>query len=154
MRKCLLIKTEDKRNFLLWKRDLKKILEFAKTFQVNIFEVELKEKCDILDAKKLVSEFCNPNYKNDVHVNIIDKIYPKPKKDRKEILGDAKKIQKFVRDQLLRGNPVSLKILKEKYKNCNVTDACLCNHLSNVRKSLVSEGKNVEKVGAGKYIVA
>lgn len=155
MRKCLLIKTEDKRNFLIWKKDLKRVLEFANTFQVNIFEVELKEKAQILTAKELVAEFCNPNYKNEAAVIIIDKIFPKkdhkPKRDRKSILEDAAKIHKFIRETLIKGSPVSLKSLKEKYKNCSV--ACLCNHLSGVRKELIEEGKHVEKIGSGTYVI-
>ena len=161
MRKCLLLKTEDKRKFLIWKKDLKHILKFADTVNLNIFEVEPTDKVVVLDPKKLATEFCNPNYKYEPSVTVLDKIFPKPKKerrtsrpkrDRKVMLEQANQIQTFIRESLLNGDTVSLKMLKEKYKNCGIT--CLCNHLSSARKQLVKEGKKISKVGAGKYVMS
>jgi hypothetical protein len=152
MSECLLIRTKDNRKFLTYEKHLPSIIEFAKTFGAEIYQVEAVGK--LMELKSLANAICDPQYDENPEHTKIDKLYPKSKKTRDNILKDAAKISRFIRRRLLSGKAISLKELKEKYKDCNVTDACLCNHLATMRRSLTREGHSFEKVGAGKYCLA
>lgn len=152
-KKCLLIQTKDGKKFLTSEKHLPMLIEFAKTFcaEIHLVEANMKEK--VLDLKPLTASLCNPEYKAEPKYKAVERLYPKSKRTRKSILEDAKIIRRHIRDKMLAGQPVSLKDLKEAYKNHGLTDACLCNHLTAVRKDLVIAGQKVQKLGAGKYKV-
>ena len=147
---CLLVKTKDKRKFLTEEGNLSMLKEFSETFKAEVLLVKTDSSQEILPLKKLAPAFCDSSYDSKPEYEMISKILPK--RTRKSILKNASLIQKFIKKQLLDGKIVSLKNLKKKYKeNYGVTDACLCNHLSAVRKELENEGHKVTKTGAGSY---
>lgn len=148
---CLLLKTKDDRCFVTNENHLNTLTEFAKTFKVEMFLVELKQKTKILSLKALASAICDQSQNYDVQYTKIKRLFPAIKKSRKEILQESERIQKFILNKFTNGKTLSLKELKEKYKNCNLTDACLCQHMARVRKSLSRKGYDFEKLGAGVY---
>ena len=148
---CLMLLTKKKKRFFTKIENYDYLVEYAKTFNSQMFRVEIIDG-SVLELKKLVVALCDPEYTCDVNYKEICRVYPE--NNREKTLKLASNIQAFIRDKLLKGKPVSLKELKTKYEKLKITDACLCNHLSSVRKSLVSEGKVVEKVGAGAYRVS
>ena len=149
---CLLLRTKDKRCFLTNEKHLDTLTEFAKTFKVEVFIVELKEKTKILGLKTLATAICDQTQNYDVQHTKLEKLYPvNNKRSRKDILQEAGRIQKFILTRFTSGKKLSLKELKEKYKNCNLTDACLCQHMAKVRNNLSRKGHNFEKLGAGVY---
>ena len=149
MEVCLLLKTKDNRKFLVKEKYLQNLTEYAKTFGSEIWRVHSENKG--MELKTLARTICKVDYAGDPEFEWLEKMFPIPKKNRDDILKDAAKIRKFVKRRLLSGKPLSLKELKEKYKNCKVTDACLCNHLATVRNTLSKEGHEFKKIGAGKY---
>ena len=150
---CLLLKTKDGREFLAYEKSLPSLIEFAKTFGAEIYKVEVENQ-KTLELKALVTAICNQDYKSYPTYTKLEKVCPKPKKDRDTILKTAAQIRKYIRRRLLIGKEVSLKELKKKYKDCKVTDACLCSHFAAIRKLLGREGHNFEKRGAGKYCIS
>jgi len=153
MKTCLLLRTKDKRKFLTEEGNLPSLIEYSKTFLAEIFRVEY-QRGKILELKALALALCKQDYREPMQVRKIEKIYPKPKKSRQAILTNARKIQTFIRRRLLSGKPLSLKELKDKYSDMEVTDACLCNHLATVRNVLAEEGHQFRKTGAGTYCLA
>lgn len=152
MEKCLLIKTKDGRKFLTHEKNLPSLIEFAKTFGAEIDVVKPNDGSKILELKTLTTAVCDSLYNEEPQYQIVEKLYPSSqKRDRQTILAEATRIRKFIQDRLLEGKPVSLKELKEMYKEHKLTDACLCNHLAVVRKALGSQGRKFRKLGAGKY---
>jgi hypothetical protein len=152
--KCLLIKTKDNRKFLTHEKNLNSLIEFSKTFGAEIFTVPMTPDLSMLELKDLVAALCNPQYVNCEEFSEAKKIFPVTKKDRGSILSDAKLIREYIKTQLLTGHVVSLKEIRDKYKTQNLTDACLCNHITTIRKSLIKEGYSFRKLGAGKYCLA
>lgn len=150
METCLLVKTQDKRKFLVNEKNFQSLMEYAKTFNVEIYNVEVMEGKIISQLKSLAMAICNPEYNPQIKVHLVEKVYP-VSRPRQEILKVAKKIHSFIYTTLKNGLPVSLKTLKKKYKNHDVTDACLCNHLSTARKKLINEGHHIIKIGQGTY---
>lgn len=150
MTQCLLIKTKNKKRFLTHERNLISLIEYSKTFKSEIYLVEAESSQNILDLKSLTKALCDPQYSADPQYEIIEKVLPKSK-DRKMILDEAKDIREFITERLVSGKPLSLKELKERYKQCKFTDACLCNHFSDCRKILSRKGYVFEKIGAGTY---
>lgn len=147
---CLLIKTKDNHKFLTHEKNLESLIEFSKTFLAEIYLVE-HEEGKILELKNLAQSICKQEEKGEIKFKKIERLYPKAKRSRKNILKDAQKIQLFIRRRLTSGKPLSLKDLKEKYGELGITDACLCNHFANIRKSLTKEGHKFRKIGAGTY---
>lgn len=148
---CLLIKTKDNRKFLTHEKNLPSLVEFAKAFGCEIYTVEPEKGQKVLELKTLTAAICNPEYESDPKGKKLDRVYPRPKRNRKAILNEAGKIRKFITKRLLNGKPVSLKDLKDRYREHKLTDACLCNHLAVARKILGKQGYQFIKVGAGKY---
>ncbi len=149
MNECLLIKTKDNRKFLTYEKHLPSLVEFAKTFNAEIYKVKSAGK--LMGLKPLANAFCDPQYDENPDHTRVEKLYPKSKKTREIILKDASRISRFIRRRLLSGKSLSLSELKDKYKDCSVTDACLCNHMAIMRQALTREGHAFDKIGAGKY---
>lgn len=150
--KFLLIQTQDKRQLITKYSHLPVLKEFIENFKVEVFTLKANSDIPYLEINKLATAICDPNFTMKPHGTIISKI--QPKYDRTMLLKQAAEIKAFIQKTLLSGNVISLKHLKEKYKNFDFTDACLCNHLSIVRKDLESTGKIIKKIGAGKYCLA
>lgn len=152
--KSLLIKTKDGRSFLTQQKHLKSVQEFCRSLGAEIYLVYPNPKEKLLGLKRLTAAFCNPEFKLSPEYKQIKKIFPESKKDRTEILQKAKEIQSYIIATMLEGKPVSLKDLKERYDGQNLTDACLCNHLTAARRKLAKDGHKVQKLGAGKYAIS
>ena len=150
--KCLLITTKDNRKFLTHEKNLQSLIEYAKTFKSEISLVEVDKSTKILELKGLTVALCDPNYSGDPEYKQLKSIYPNNKRGRKSILTEAKSIREFIRKKFLSGKAVSLKEIKDKYEKYELTDACLCNHISSARKQLEKEGYSFEKIAAGKYV--
>lgn len=146
---CLLIKT--KNEFLTPEKNLPSLIEFAKTFNAEIYLVEPHQGQKLLELKALTTAICDPQYDTKPQFTKIKQIFPLPNKSRTSIVSDASKIRSYIVKKLKEGEPVSLKELKKKYENKQLTDACLCNHLSIARKLLEEQGQKFEKIGAGTY---
>lgn len=156
MTKCLMLKTKDNRRFLTHEKNLPMLKEFVNTFGAEISLVEVddpKLKKQILALKKLAPALCNQQESSDLpKMKVVKRLIPQYKRSRQDILKAATLIQKFIRNRLASGKPMSLKELKKKYQDkYQMTDACLCNHLSQIRKQLAEEGYIITKIGAGVY---
>ena len=149
--KRILVKTKDNRRFITFEKNLPSLIEFAKTFNAEIELVRVSKGTKTLETKMLTAAICDPNYEMKPEYKTIRKIFPKSKKIRKSIVADASGIKTFIQKRFLSGKELSLKDLKEKYKKQKLTDACLCNHMTNVRKTMIKDGYKFRKVGAGKY---
>lgn len=149
---CLLIKTKDGRQFLAYEKSLPSIIEFAKTFGAEIYKVEAENQ-KVLELKYLVAAICDQDYVSKPIYKKAERLYPRSKRNRDDILKTADTIRKHIQRRLLNGKEVSLKELKEKYKDHQITDACLCSHFTAMRKTLIREGHTFEKKGAGKYCI-
>jgi hypothetical protein len=150
----LLIKTKDRRKFLTYEKHLGSLIEFAKTFGAEISIVIPEDGQKVMDLKSLTTALCDSDYHKQPKYRVLSKVYPKSKRSRNHILKSATVIRKYIKSQLLLRNSVSLKQLKAKFKEYDLTDACLCNHLSVIRKMLIKQGHEFHKVGAGKYCLS
>ena len=116
--KCLLIETKDKRKFFTHKKNLVQLTEFAKTFNSNLFIVEL-ERGEILELEKLALAICDPNYKNNEGVYTINeqireiKAIKKVKNERADL---GEKIRNFIINEFMEKKPISIKKIKNKFK--------------------------------------
>lgn len=153
MLKCLLLKTKDNRKFLTSEDNLLMVLEFVKTFNAEIYLAEIPEEShkEILKAKSLATAICDSLYQPKTEIKELKRLYPEEKAGRKEAIKLAQQITTYIRKQLLTGKEVSMKNLKKKYEKEKLSDACLCAHLSRIRKELVTEGLSITKLGAGRY---
>ena len=128
--KCLMLKTKDSRKFFTYQKNKPLLEEFSKAFEAEISIVKVDQDA-LIDIDQLPNVICNPDYQNNIKY---EKINNKPKRTRKETIKNAQKIQKYIRDQIKKGKSVSLKNLQTKFKNLNLTDSCLINHLKMASK--------------------
>ncbi len=154
MHTCLMLRTKDNRKLLTQENNLPLIKEYANTFKTEILLVRIptEDEPKILELKKLAPAICNPDYKPKFKFEVVKKLLPLTK-SRQLILKHASKIQTYIREKLLKQNPLSLKELKEKYADLKLTDACLCNHFTLVRRQLRAEGWSSKKTAAGTYVL-
>ncbi len=147
-----MLQTQDGRVFFTEKKNLLCLIDFAKSHKIRIAIVKT-DKSNILDLKNLVSAICNSENFVVPKYQMIKEIYPKLDHSRDDLLKNAGKIRKHIKNLMLTGNTVSLEVLHSKFEDLNLTKACLCNHLSFVRKELAKEGYNVTKIGKKYKIV-
>lgn len=152
MTQCLMIKTQDKREFFTHEKNLIQLVEFSKTFGAEISTVKIDEDAPILDLRDLVPQFCDQTCKPEkAHYEIVEVKLQGVKCKRQKMLKTAGRIKNHIADELLSGNIVSLRGLKRKFARHKLTDAALCQHLKRVRDELTEQGHTIEKVGGGKY---
>lgn len=149
--KCLLIETRDRRKFFTHEKNFGPLIEFSKSFSATLSFVDM-EGGELMDLDQLALAICNPLHKSEpVEYRVLENKLTATKKSRQKMISNASKIHNFVLNTFLNGRVVDLKSLKKKYKQYQLTDAALCNHVKKVRDKLVSKGYAIEKVGAGRY---
>jgi hypothetical protein len=154
--KCLLIETKDKRKFFTHKKNLVQLTEFAKTFNSNLFIIEL-ERGEILELEKLALAICDPNYKKNEGVYTIKEQIREIKevkatrtvKNERADLGE--KIRNFIITEFTAKKPISIKKIKNKFKKHEMSDATLYNHLRKAKAELENQGYKFLKIKAGIY---
>lgn len=152
----LMVRTKDRRKFFTYQKNLPMLVEFAKTFGAELSVIStIDEEAEVLDLSDLAPAICDSSYNTKAKYEVISKIYPKEGNERlrRELLENAMKIRKYIRTRLAANKAVSLKELKQKFGELGLTDSCLCNHLSQIRKEIEDSGTPVTKLGAGTYIV-
>ena len=148
---CILLRTSDKRCFFTYKRHLRHVTEYFKTFGAEIFLAKAYN-LHVLELKDLVQGLCDTNKnQNGVEHTIIQRLHPIKAKSRKEMQIAAKDIKQYIESRFLDGEVVSLKKIKSKFQDLDLSDSCLSNHLSRVRKELEDSGKEIQRIGLGKY---
>lgn len=148
--KCLLIETKDKRKFFTHKKNLMQLSEFSKTFDSNIFLVELKNG-KVLELEDLAKAICNSEYDSiEQDYTIISNIKSKESKTPKsEKIGS--KIQEFIKKELIEKRPISIRKIKSKFKKHSISDATLYNKMRKVKNDLEKKGYKFLKIKTGVY---
>ena len=150
-----MIQTKTK-TFFVHKKNLPMLIEFAKTFKAKLAVVEISG-VDITELEDLAIKFCDQNfYTTKEEYKELEVLYPDPSKTivktRSQILKDAKKIKKYIKEKFCNKGTVSLQELKKHFETLSVTDSCLSNHLANVRKDLIkNNGYKFESPSKGEY---
>ncbi len=149
MKQCLMIQTNDNKRFFTYEKNLLLLAEFSKTFGAEISIVQIQNDDMVMELEELAPALCEKKSQKAKYKIIEVKIKPKSKKEK---ITQTKKIREYIYSQFISGNIVSLKELINKYKHCNLTNACLCNNLSIVRNQLKEKG--LVKLGGGKYKIS
>jgi hypothetical protein len=150
--KCLLIETKDKRKFFTSKKNLMQLNEFSKTFDSNIFIVEI-QKGKLLELDELAAALCNAEYMADGYdykvINQIKTKKVKEKTSQKTNIGS--KIEEFITKELIARKPISIKKVKSKFKKYTISDATVYNKLKKAKLDLEKKGFKFLKVKTGVY---
>lgn len=146
---CILLRAKNNKEFLVDEKLISSLREFVRTFEVELFEVIVSKHQKTQNLKCITNNICDANYQLNANYEIQRKIYPK-NRDRSSMLKQSLLIRNYIEKQFMSKGVVSLKQIKSKFSNFNLTDACLCNHLSIVKASLSRKYK-IEKIKAGTY---
>lgn len=148
--KCVLIETNDNRQFFTHEKYFIQLIEFSKAFNAEISIVKLEEG-SVLELEELAPAICNSNYtKPKLQYSIIKR---KNVKTRTEILHIANQVKKYIFERFQSRNFVSVKDLKNKFKKYNLTDSALCNHIRRVKQEFEKEGFQIVKTNSNQYKV-
>ena len=147
---CLLILTKDNKKIFTSKKNLKKIKEYARIFNAEISTVQVKE-ANLVELEEIAAIIVeDKKIKNDeVEYTIISTEHEK--KQRNKILDTAAKIKSFIKKEFTSGHQVSVNNVLQKFKNEEITNACVCMHLKSVREELMAAGVEIEKIKHGVY---
>lgn len=151
----LLIETKDKRKFLTHEKNLLQLIEFAKNFSASLFIVKSNEKP--MELEEIVNNLCHSEYQSPDYVyEVIEtKLENRPviQKPRKNLIKNSDQIKNYIEKQFKNKNIVSVKELKNEFKQYNLSDTTFSNHIKNVKLQIEEQGFKVKKVGTGKYSV-
>jgi len=153
--KCLMIETVDHRKFLTHKKNYPQLIEFANTFNAEISSV-LAEDAEILELAPLAKAFSNPSYVLKGTFKKLDNIRANSKaveNDKHNMRNVAAEIKQYIHDKFTNGESVSLKHIAEHFNKLQLTKACFCNHIAQVKKDLEKEGFEIKKVSSGTYSI-
>jgi hypothetical protein len=148
MKQCLMIQTNDKKKFFTHEKNLPQLIAFSKAFNAQISIVQVSNEKEILELEELAPAICEKKSQNKTEYEIVE-AKVKIKGNRPIILKRAKIIKNNIKNNLIKGETVSLKELSQKYNT--ITTACLCNHFKQIRQELENLGYSFIKVGGGKY---
>lgn len=147
---CLLIETNDNRKFFTHEKNYGQLIEFSKAFNAQISTVKI-EKGPVLELEELAPAICDPTFtKQNYKYEIIET--KNPRRTRGKTNQEASiLITKYIEERFTSNKEVSLKDLKNKFKNYNISDATLRNHFRKTKTELESKGYKFEKVKVGTY---
>jgi hypothetical protein len=157
-----LIKTKDEREFLTHEKNFVQLIEFSKTFGVEISVVKLREPAEIFDLEQLVPAFCTtPNKKHkvkkynyevlEVKIPVVKYIKKNKISNREYILETAKQIRAYIIKEFLSEKVVTLHGIAKRFNKYGLSLSAICNHIRRVKKELDKEGCEIKKIGPGKY---
>lgn len=149
MKQCLMVKTKDRKSCFTHEKNFPQLIEFSKVFGAEISTVQIPPDSEVLELEELAAALCEKKSQKAEYKLLEIKL--KPKNNRQHMLSIAKKIQKYIEKGLIKGETVSLKNISEKFKDNNLTVACLCNHFKIVRAKMEKQGYKFIKTGGGKY---
>jgi len=148
---CIMIKTQDNKTFFTYKTNIKKIIEYVKNFDFELYLTKAFN-VNVLDLDDLVKALCNKNEDHSkTEHKIIKRLYPTHITKRRRMIKNATTIRNFIANHFKSGKIVSLQLLKNQFQDCELSDSCLCNHISYIKKHLEKQGYRIKKVSPGKY---
>ena len=150
MKTRILLKTKDGREFSTYTKNKSAAVAFAKKYKAEVYEVEMIDGAS-MELDKIAEAFCNPEYQFQGSYKSPKRVFPTKSNSRTSMLKDAKVIREYIEKQMRNGKTLSLQDIKKKYAKKEVTDSCLSNHFSQVRKILSSEGAQIERIKKGVY---
>ncbi len=77
MKKALLVKTKNEKEYLLHDKCLPRLIEFSKVFATEIYQVKVKESTELLSLGEFPKALCNPRYKIETKIKNQTQILPK-----------------------------------------------------------------------------
>lgn len=141
----------DNRKFFTYEKYYPQLIEFANTFNAEIFVVESEENLPIIEIFDLPAAFCNSAYKTPALPFEILETKISRHNVRPIIRKTADEIQTYVMKTFASGGIVSLKDLRSQFASSKLTTVCFCNHVRKAIAILGAQGIETQKVGAGKY---
>jgi hypothetical protein len=148
-----MIEAKGGRRFFTHEENYPQLIEFSKTFDVEMSIVKLN-RGKVMDLAELAPAICDPNYQNpQIEFEVLETKITKERRDRPTILKNADAIRDYIIKQLMNGKVVTLGDLREKFSKHKLTTACFCNHLRRSLEMLQKMGFSPIKVGGGKYFV-
>lgn len=152
--KCLLIRTTDKREYLTVTKNYPLLIEYANTFNAKIYTVEVSGMPPVLGISELAEAICEGDGINkDVKYRVLKKHMPaqeraSKRKDEQKLAG---RIRDFIKEQLLKGKPVSLMSIRQHFARHGLRTCTLSNHYAFIRRQLTKQGVPIKRVGHGIY---
>lgn len=168
--KCLLLTTNDRRQFFTRPEYLPQLVEFSNTFDVQMSIVQV-ESPRLLELNCLAPAICEHAPQAPINVEIVEQIRPdniqlyvesaqieiatpavpaRPKREKKP----KDVIRADIRKTFARGDIVDVKQLSKKYQRYRFKLCTFSNHVKKVRDQLALEGQATCKVAKGQYQIA
>ena len=152
--RCLLVRTPDKREFLTAVKNYPLLIEYANTFGGRLYTVETEGSVPILGIVELAKSLCEEEgVCGTVKYQIVKKHLPaaeraSKRRDEQKIAG---RIRAFIKEQLLKGKPVSLMTIRQHFSKYGLRTCTISNHFAFTRRQLANQGTQVNRVGHGIY---
>ncbi len=153
-----MIETPDKKLFT-YKKNYPKLIEFSRTIGAGVSLVQVQQ-AEVLDIQQLATMLCAPQKgpNDEPEYILLNTKIPRPGSKLREATGRARKrevanrVKSFVEAEFLVGNEVSLKGIRNKFKNYGLSDSTLSNHIRTVKKAMEKKGRKI-KGTKGRYFL-
>jgi hypothetical protein len=157
-KRCLLLRTSDNKGIFTYEKYHHTLLEFAKSFNIEILTVEANYP-NLLHPKEIAKAFCNQSEEEfeTCSYRVIGSSITHSKthtNSRDKMLKKVADIRSYIESQFLEGNMVRIKELHHKFQKHNIAVSTLYRHLTYVKERLKKQSKTIVKVSAGCYRLA
>lgn len=152
--RCLLVRTPEKKEFLTTVKNYPLLIEYANTFGGRLYTIETETPVPVLEMNELATHLCEgEGVRGTVKYEVVKKHLPAMEKaskrrDKQKLAG---RIRAFIKDQLMKGKPVSLMTIRRHFSKHGLRTCTISNHYAFIRRQLTTEGMNVRRVGHGIY---
>lgn len=152
--RCLLVRTPEKKEFLTAVKNYPLLIEYANTFGGRLYTVETAGSVPILGIEELATQLCEgEGCRGQYKYEIVKKHLPATERasKRRDEQKLAARIRVFIKDQLLKGKPVSLMTIRRHFSKYGLRTCTVSNHYAFIRRQLTTQGLNISRVGHGVY---
>jgi len=152
--KCLLVRTPEKREFLTDLKNYPLLIEYANTFGAKLFTVVAPKTMQLIELADLAGELCEGDgIDSSVKYEIVKQHIPAEEKSskRKDEQRLAALIRRFIKDQLLKGKPLSLMMIRRHFNKYGLKTCTISNHYASIRQELKNAGRRIQRIGHGIY---
>jgi hypothetical protein len=152
--RCLLVRTNEKKEFLTACKNYPLLIEYANTFGGRLYTIDTEISVPLLSMNELAEQLCSgEGIRSQVKYEIIKKHLPaaeraSKRRDEQKLAGQ---IRAFIREQLMKGKPVSLISIRRHFSKYGLRTCTVSNHYAFIRKQMKTKGMNVQRVGHGIY---
>jgi hypothetical protein len=162
MKRCLMIADRSGRRFFTQEANLMPLLEFAKTFSMDLAIVNVADP-EILELTDLPKMICDTKTRPVADVEVLEQILPTDEsklvhipleRTRSELIRTYREVRLQIQAWFVKGCILDMKYLRENLEAHELSDTAIRNQFNKVKQEFIDAGWTITSPKKGSYVAA